>query len=42
MTSIHMATSKGTTVEMVRGVEQEVGPREDIEGPIGRDLRHGG
>jgi hypothetical protein len=32
MTFIHIATSKGATVEMVRGVEQRVGPREDIEG----------
>jgi hypothetical protein len=32
MTFIHIATSSGTTVEMVQGVEQKVGPREDIEG----------
>ena len=32
MTFIHIATSQGSTVEMVQGVEQKVGPREDIEG----------
>lgn len=32
MTFIHIATSKGATVEMVQRVEQNVGPREDIEG----------
>ena len=32
MTFIHIATTNGTTVEMVQGVERKVGPREDIEG----------
>src|SRR5664279_6597915 len=47
MTFIHIASSKGTTVEMVQGVEQTVGPREDIEallvetyGTDGDVLRH--
>ena len=32
MTFIHIATSPGTTIEMVQGVEQKVGPRDGIEG----------
>lgn len=32
MTFIHIATSESTTVEMVQGVEQKVGPRDDIQG----------
>jgi hypothetical protein len=32
MTFIHIATSPGVTIEMVQGVEQKVGAREDIKG----------
>jgi len=47
MTFIHIATSPGSTIEMVQAVEQKVGPREAIDGLLietdgtdGNVLRH--